>query len=592
MRKIRKTLAMFLAIATALGMNTMNIFAADNFNESNPANSTADVQVTGLQDTTTEVKAYQFLSAEYDAATGAVTYTLADWAKTALVGQTSLLTDGQVDTDKVISALGGKSGVKNGEVVDTNNDNTEATNAILNILGKAAKTAAGTVPVTISQPTAGKTWDATFEGLNVGSYVVLATDSTKVYNPMEISVGLKADDDGKIAGVVADGTVAKYTTIPFDKVITSADGGEASASDASGNVSSKGGDLQVGESVNYKLTGKIPNYDTAVYSNITYKISDTLSTGLTAPAANEITVKVGDNVLSPDKSGTAVSYVTVNGQTISVDLSSIAKDYVNQNVEVTYSAKLNKNATTGFDANTNTAKLTYSNSPDTTTDTQEKKTYTYTFAIDGSVFGNTITNGHELKKTGKGTWTTTQTDPIASEYQALSGAEFTLYSDKDCKNKIDSANLKNDANPVLSTTDGMISFSGLDASTEYYLKETKAPEGYSLNSKTYKVVFIPTYNADGTMKSYDVEIDGVKVVTYTYDAAQGTTPATVEASYTSTKVLADKTTKVETTEIRNTQLSNLPSTGGIGTYLFTIIGVAVMIIAAFMFFKNRRISKD
>jgi len=591
MKSIKKLLAMFIAVVTVLGMGSLNVFAAESFNADDPSTSTADVTVKNLQKETTEVNAYQFLTASYDSASGQVTYALTDWAKTALKDTTSVLTNDEVDVDKVITALGGTVGAANGETDNTENDKTDASNAILNVLGKAAKSAAAAA--TLKQPTADTAWDATFTGLKPGSYVVLATDSKNLYNPMEISVGLKADDNGKLTGVVADGTVAKFTTIPFDKVITSKDGGESNPDGVDGSNTAKGGDLQVGEKVSYKLTGKIPNYDTAVYTNIKYEIDDTLSAGLTAPAANEITVKVGGTVVSP-VNGAAASYVTVTGQNITVNLSSIASKHINEDVEVTYSATLNQQATTGFDANTNTANLTYSNGPsdsDTAT-VKDKKTYTYTFAIDGSVFGNTITNGHEVKKTGKDTWTTTDTDPVASAYKALEGAEFTLYTDSACKNAISASALKNNANPVSSTASGMITFTGLDGGTEYYLKETKAPAGYSINSKVYKVQFVPTYNADGTMASYKVLIDGTEVVNYTYTAAKDTTPATVAAVYSSTKKTADGATVIQTTEIRNTQLSNLPSTGGMGTYLFTIIGVAVMALAAFMFIQNRRTKKD
>lgn len=591
MKKVKRVLAMFLTMAMVMGMSTMNIFAAGGLNSDDPSVSTADVTVKNLQKETTSVSAYQFLTASYDKTSGEVTYALTDWAATALNDTASVKTNDKVDVDKVITELGGTVGAANGESDDMANDKQDATNAILNILGKAAKNA--TAAATIKQITPNTAWDATFTGLKVGSYVVLATDNKNLYNPMEISVGLKADDNGKLSDVVADGTVAKFSTIPFDKVITSKDGGEANPGGTDGTNDAKGGDLQVGEKVSYKLTGKIPSYDTNVYTKIVYTINDTLSDGLTAPEAKDITVKVGNVAVSPVE-GKAASYVTVNGQTITVDFSSIAKEHINEDVEVTYSATLNQKASTGFDANTNTAKLTYSNGPsegDTAT-TEDKKTYTYTFAIDGSVFGNSITNGHELKKTGKDTWTKTDTDPIASAYKALADAQFTLYSDNECKNAIDKSDLKNNANPVSSTADGSITFTGLDAGTKYYLKETKAPAGYSLNSKVYQVEFTPTYNPDGTMASYKVLIDDTEVANYTYSAAAGTTPATVNAIYSSTTKAADGTTTIEATEIRNTKLANLPSTGGMGTYLFTIIGIAVMAFAAFMFFKNRRTDKD
>lgn len=102
-----------------------------------------------------------------------------------------------------------------------------------------------------------------------------------------------------------------------------------------------------------------------------------------------------------------------------------------------------------------------------------------------------------------------------------------------------------------------IHFEGLDAG-EYTLVETVAKEGYSINNTKYTVKITPEYNTDGTLKSKTITIDGNKA-------------------------------KVE---VQNTKISALPSTGGIGTTIFTIAGCVIMIAAAGLFFASRKKSDN
>ncbi|MDR3894136.1 MAG: SpaA isopeptide-forming pilin-related protein, partial [Blautia sp.] len=96
------------------------------------------------------------------------------------------------------------------------------------------------------------------------------------------------------------------------------------------------------------------------------------------------------------------------------------------------------------------------------------------------------------------------------------------------------------------TTDvnGNIKVEGLYTGT-YFFKEVKAPEGYSVNTTDVSV----TLSQDGEAKEI------IK-----------TTPA----------------------NMYDTKLSSLPSTGGIGTTIFTIGGCLIMIVAAGLFFASRR----
>ena len=98
---------------------------------------------------------------------------------------------------------------------------------------------------------------------------------------------------------------------------------------------------------------------------------------------------------------------------------------------------------------------------------------------------------------------------------------------------------------VTTPENGSFTIIGLDADT-YYLTETKQPDGYNKLSNPVKIVIA----ADGKI------------------------------------TIGDKT--VDQVEVENKSGSLLPSTGGMGTYLFTIIGVVVMAGAAGAFFMSRR----
>ena len=156
--------------------------------------------------------------------------------------------------------------------------------------------------------------------------------------------------------------------------------------------------------------------------------------------------------------------------------------------------------------------------------------------------------------------------------EVTEGAEFTLTN--------------NSTGRVYTATtgkDGGLTFEGLDAG-EYTLVETKAPTGFSINKTEIPVVISATYVAEGTNKgkldTLTITIDGKNTSTYkaTYPTKEG-----------ETTTISNTTT---VTNIKNTKLSELPSTGGIGTYIFTIAGVVLMACAACAFFISRKKSEE
>ncbi len=427
----------------------------------------------------------------------------------------------------------------------------------------------------LSYDTATQKYTASAEA---GYWIILVKggSASKVYNPMLSGVyysvsgsdntmanqAVSANDKWTLAGTEA---YDKSVAVSVEKKIVGGSG-----KTTGGAVSDKGDDVAIGDYVNYSISGTIPAY-TDAYKQVTYKITDTTSTGLVLKNTAEypVTVKVGDQVVAPSTTDKKTYTLTVADHEMTVDFDSdYALAHAGQTVLVTYSAQLTEDAATNFDPNSNTAKVTYSNDPTLvdgktpTTDTPEDKTYHYTFELDGKISAtwSSTTVTTELTKTHA------VKDEVTGETknEPLSGATFTL-TKKDDPTKVYTAT-SNDA--------GQLNFKGLDAG-EYILQETSAPDGYSLNKKEIPVVIEAQYNENGTLNNYKVTVDGKATSTYT-------------AEYEGTDTIKSITIQGEETSIPNTPISSLPSTGGIGTYLFTIAGIAIMLVAVGLFVVSRK----
>lgn len=410
-----------------------------------------------------------------------------------------------------------------------------------------------------------------FSGLKIGTYAIkveAGKENLNTYSTMIASVFyvtsenqtairdgvVSADDKWSIEGDTAYAKSSKKV-VP-EKVIVDEKGNPIENK----NTVGKGDAVAKGDTVSFKISGKIPAYDPEYYTNPTYVITDTLNDGL--DFADDTQEKVQE--AADEKFGTGNVTVKVSGRTLKIEfISEYITTLANEKAEkrefsFTYSATLNgKNV--NFDPSTNTVNVNYSKNSDETTTSEDVVTYHYTFAFNGEVIKVDDTN------------------------KSLKDAEFGLFTDADCKNPVIHADDKTKVTGI-SGSDGKLSFTGLDNKV-YYMKEIKTPSAeYKLNDTVYKIEFIPTFAANGKLESYivsikDVTNNGEEIKTeYKYNEE------TKEATITDDKVNVVK--------IQNTKLGTLPSTGGVGTYFFTILGVLVMSAVAGMFVIRYKKDKE
>ncbi|WP_415334050.1 isopeptide-forming domain-containing fimbrial protein [Clostridium perfringens] len=336
----------------------------------------------------------------------------------------------------------------------------------------------------------------------------------------------------------------------------------------------KGSDQAVGQSFNFKITSTIPSYSKE-YTNVKYIVTDKLSEGLDY---NDDSINVTVNGQVVQKGNDTFTFTEKDSQNIELNFNS---DYIlkhpGEEVVIKYSAKLNDKATYNFDPNTNDVTLEYSNSPDINKEGTKinDRTYQYTFGIDTNLFGNRQdkkkTTSEVIKTDENGKVTNIkreEQEELGNKVEGpLPGAEFKLTPKNGTPGEVLTAT---------SDENGRLKFTGL-ATGEYELVETKAPEGYALNNEVQNVKIAAEYNENGTLKSYSITINDQNTSTYT---------ATYDGKGNIEKVEDVTNTSI----IKNTKLSQLPSTGGMGTYIFTFVGVTLMagaIGSHFLFGKKK-----
>lgn len=282
--------------------------------------------------------------------------------------------------------------------------------------------------------------------------------------------------------------------------------------------------VAIGDIVTYTIDAYVPFIDAANTENRTFTITDKI-TG----ADYYLTGPNAVNSVTMEGKNGQVGEIVVNdkGNGFTVDLGKLVADTANPNA--------GKKITVTYTAKVNET-------------TVENKAGSHAAGVDYG--GNNVpvklfTGELVLMKYGDG-----------DINKALEGAEFVLYKDgeevpltfvkeeKTGKYKYAPDNTEDADSKLVTDANGYIDVEGLDVGS-YHFEETKAPKGYSINT------------------------DG-KTLTLTVDGEVATAKLYNEGG------------------LNDTKLNSLPSTGGMGTYLFTIIGVVVMAGAAGAFFISRR----
>ena len=317
-------------------------------------------------------------------------------------------------------------------------------------------------------------------------------------------------------------------------------------------------DVNIGDTVTYTLTSKVP--DMTGYTSYVFNFKDTLSAGLTFKEITSVTV--GDTTINKVEAGQEANdtyTLTQDGQKITITMNNFLASNANkagQEIKVTYTATLNKDAVTGFDPNTNKATVEYSNKPGTDDKGESEPSKVDVHTFDFTIFKYYLKNqNNKDDKTG------------------LANAEFELYKangevagDKVNIKKVtegeyrvatpEEAAIKGfKSDVIVSGTNGRVLVKGLDAGT-YYLRETKAPDGYNKLLSDIKVEIKPVYdNSTGKLKSYTVD--------YTYNGNK--TQGTVITSQDNSPEVA----------VENKTGAQLPSTGSKGALMVTLAGIVL-----------------
>ena len=306
-------------------------------------------------------------------------------------------------------------------------------------------------------------------------------------------------------------------------------------------------DADIGQTVDFETTITVVDGQPKGYV-----LHDTMSAGLTFNKTT-VEVKIGERILT---AGTDYTLVTEGlNDDCAFEVRFIDDKDENGNatgshalkpndvVTVTYSATVNENAVIGGEGNPNTTKLNYTEGSTTTKETPESKTYTYVWKFD------------VLKYTMKDSTET-----------PLAGAKFVLYKTVDGKNyyvkvtdgKVTGWTETKAEGTVFETPDddGSFTISGLDADT-YYLEEVEAPAGYNKLAAPVKVTITATINTATNV--------GTATVTYGENSTG-------------------------TVKIENKTGVELPSTGGVGTTIFYVIGGLLMAVAVVLLVTKKKMS--
>ena len=447
-----------------------------------------------------------------------------------------------------------------------------------------------------------------------GMYIALVTpgEAGVVYNPIVVSADFTGNNTTSEINAsttnMGTSSVAKKEKIEVTKESEELDQADNAVDDGTSDGSNNAHD--VGDIVKFTITTQIPAYSDS-YTNPKFKITDTLSNGLVLVVDEEhpytitSTVAVDENSadykkIENGKTTFCIPFVSKDEDDITGNSISELVDYAD--VTITYYAQITGDAATNVTEEENTVEVEFSNNPQEDDDYGiiKDKTKHYTFTIDGNLLGEESWKNSELVKVG----VDQQGNPIesvitesnGSRQAALKGAIFKLYTTAAAAENEDDAYLySNDVFDGEVTSDdlGLLKIEGLDVG-DYYLKEITAPKGYIRSKKVWHINVSATITDKDTTEYIDGREVTYKVPTlesYSITINDDTT-STFTATISGSQVLTSTSKGDISTSIANTKGVELPSTGGMGTTIFYIIGAVLVIGAGILLVTRRRMSAN
>ena len=304
-------------------------------------------------------------------------------------------------------------------------------------------------------------------------------------------------------------------------------------------------DHDIGDAIPFKLEGTVPA-DYTEYTSYYFAFHDEEEAGLTFNS-NSVKVYVDDTEIKTGFEVKTSNFAQGEDCTFEVifnDLKQISEVHAGSVIRVEYTSTLNPNAVIGGNGNLNKAQLEYSNNPRDTS-SKDKTVWDNVVVFTYQVVVNKYANSVE-------------------ENNKLPGAEFTLTK------KLKDGTTKDIA--VAKSKDGVqFIFKGLDDG-EYTLTETVTPKGYNtIDPITFNVSANHEINWDGkgdrnTLLKSLIGNKGTGEITFT----------------------SDKGTGALTTDVINKSGTTLPSTGGMGTTVFYVVGGGLMAVAVVLLVTKKR----
>lgn len=390
-----------------------------------------------------------------------------------------------------------------------------------------------------------------------GLYVVVPQTTGYTYSPTLVYVPVNSTTDFTVD--------VKGSKDQIKKEIVNVTGGEVSGAP----VVDGGDSVTANDTVEYKVTIKYP-YIADNFENPSFKITDTIENGTFIGGTLDVEVGGTDftDYKITDVNGEEIASIDKMTQIV-IEFNKYDPTKAGQDIVLTYSVKVDADFSDENElANTATSELKLDK------DGKPTKTEHKVISNPVKVVFDKVDAEDNGKKLPGSVFAIYQGDSTDEDPDTLVSivADATDTTGIDLPDGYDTYQSQLSAD---GTADGTVTFNGLDANKEYYIVEIIAPNGYTVDRTPYEL-YGATLVSSNTTPSTRTEGVGEDAITVTVE--------TTEYVYSDFKVNTNNLVN----KIPNTTLADLPSTGGIGTTIFTIGGCVIMVTAAGLYFATRK----